>query len=172
MERARDGDLDAFEEIVRARMDAVYRLTHAILGDEADAADAAQETFVAAWRSIRGLRDPNRFEAWLQRITVNAARMAHRTRRRRQVREIAATRVSAAVERADAQRTPSDACLLDIAMRRLDVDQRSLLVLHHLDGLPLSELAEMLDLPLGTVKSRLFAARRALQTAIDEASGS
>src|SRR5439155_19417856 len=60
IDRARNGDLDAFESIVRARMDAVYRLTAAILGDEADARDAAQETFVAAWREIRRLREAER----------------------------------------------------------------------------------------------------------------
>ena len=64
-------------------MDAVYRLTFAILGNEADAADAAQETFVAAWRQIRRLRQPDRFDSWLQRVAVNAARMTHRARRRR-----------------------------------------------------------------------------------------
>jgi hypothetical protein len=58
IDRARTGDLEAFETIVRARMDAVYRLTRAILGHEADARDAAQETFVAAWREIPRLRDP------------------------------------------------------------------------------------------------------------------
>ena len=56
VDRARHGDLDAFESIVRARMDAVYRLTAAILGNEADATDAAQETFVAAWRQIRPVK--------------------------------------------------------------------------------------------------------------------
>ena len=74
VDRARDGDLDAFEQLVRERMDAVYRLTHAIVLDPADAADATQETFVAAWRQIRSLRDPARFDAWLQRIAVNLAR--------------------------------------------------------------------------------------------------
>ena len=73
IDRARNGDLDAFESIVRARMDAVYRLTSAILGNEADARDAAQETFVAAWRQLRALREPEKFEAWLQRVAVNAA---------------------------------------------------------------------------------------------------
>jgi hypothetical protein len=58
IDRARTGDLEAFETIVRARMDAVYRLTSAILGHEADARDAAQETFVAAWRELPRLRDP------------------------------------------------------------------------------------------------------------------
>src|SRR3954447_11458790 len=85
IDRARNGDLDAFESIVRARMDAVYRLTSAILGNEADARDAAQETFVAAWRQLARLRDPERLDAWLQRVAVNASRMTLRSRNRRRV---------------------------------------------------------------------------------------
>ena len=87
VDRARNGDLDAFESIVRGRMDAVYRLTSAILGDEADARDAAQETFVAAWRELPRLRESDKFEAWLQRVAVNASRMTLRARGRRRVRE-------------------------------------------------------------------------------------
>ena len=166
VDRARHGDLGAFEEIVRARMDAVYRLTYAILGDEADARDAAQDTFVAAWRQIGRLRDADRFDAWLQRIAINAARMTHRARRRRGVREIAASRLATAPER---PATPADldGAALDRAMRDLTVEQRSILVLHHLEGLPLDALADRLEIPVGTVKSRLHTARRALQAALD-----
>jgi len=60
---ARAGDVAAFESLVRSRMNAIYRLDLAILGDDADAADAAQETFIAAWRNLANLRDPDRFEA-------------------------------------------------------------------------------------------------------------
>jgi RNA polymerase sigma-70 factor (ECF subfamily) len=168
IDRARNGDLDAFETIVRARMDAVYRLTSAILGDEADARDAAQETFVLAWREISRLREPEKFEAWLQRVAVNAARMTLRARGRRHVREIPSSQVVAA----HASRSPvddgpeADAARLDAALRFLPVDQRAILVLHHLDGRPLAEIATILDIPVGTAKSRLFAARRALETAL------
>ena len=86
-DRARHGDLDAFEELMHARIDAIYRLSYAIVGDEADARDATQETFIAAWRRFRELRDPERLDAWLQRIAVNTARMTLRARGRRRVRE-------------------------------------------------------------------------------------
>ena len=168
IDRARNGDLDAFETIVRARMDAVYRLTSAILGDEADARDAAQETFVAAWRELPRLREPEKLEAWLQRVAVNAARMTLRARGRRRIREIPSSQVVAA----QASRSPTDdgpeadAARLDAALRLLPVDQRAILVLHHLDGRPLTELATILDIPVGTAKSRLFAARRALEAAL------
>jgi len=149
-------------------MDAVYRLSFAILADEADARDAAQDTFVTAWRQIGKLRDPERFDAWLQRVAVNAARMTHRARRRRGVREIPAGRVTG-VDGLLPTASPADAdaSTLDLAMRRLPVEQRSILVLHHLEGHPIAVLAEILEIPLGTVKSRLHAARQALQAAID-----
>jgi RNA polymerase sigma-70 factor (ECF subfamily) len=167
IDRARNGDLDAFETIVRARMDAVYRLTSAILGDEADARDAAQETFVLAWRELSRLREPEKFEAWLQRVAVNAARMTLRTRGRRRVREIPSSQVVALASRVAADGGPAaDAARLDEALRLLPVDQRAILVLHHLDGRPLAEIATILDIPVGTAKSRLFAARRALETAL------
>lgn len=165
---ARNGDLDAFEEIVRARMDAVYRLSFAILGNEADARDAAQETFVSAWRRIGSVRDADRFDAWLQRVAVNAARMTHRARWRRSVREIPSSRIAGS-DQLPATATPAerDGRTLESALRRLTVDQRSILALHHLDGRPLTELAEILEIPVGTVKSRLRTARQALQVAID-----
>jgi RNA polymerase sigma-70 factor (ECF subfamily) len=166
IDRARNGDLDAFEEIVRARMDAVYRLTAAILGDEAGAADAAQETVVAAWRQIRRLNDPARLDAWLQRIAVNAARMTMRARGRRRVREIASSELVAGASPADVETPLSDARRLDDALRRLPVDQRTILALHHLEGRRLDEIAAILEVPLGTAKSRLFTARRALEAAL------
>ena len=165
IDRARNGDLDAFESIVRARMDAVYRLTSAILGNEADARDAAQETFVAAWRQIARLREPDRFEAWLQRVAVNAARQVHRARSRRGVREIPSSTVVALAERA-AGASADDAAILDAALATLRVDERAILVLHHLEGRSVAELAAILDVPAGTAKSRLFAARRALAASI------
>ena len=165
IDRARNGDLDAFESIVRARMDAVYRLTSAILGNEADARDAAQETFVAAWREIGRLREPEKFEAWLQRVAVNAARQTHRARRRRRIREIPSSQVTALADRA-AGAPRDDAATLDAALATLPIEQRAILVLHHLEGRPISELATILEIPAGTAKSRLFAARRALAAAI------
>jgi RNA polymerase sigma-70 factor (ECF subfamily) len=163
VERARAGDLGSFEEIVRERIDAVYRISLAILGNEADAADATQETFLAAWRQLRGLRDAERFEAWLQRIAVNSARMVHRSRRRRAVREIPVTLEQASGE---GEVGWGDADRLRRALGRLGPDQRAILALHHLEGRSVAEIAEALAIPMGTVKSRLFQARRALAEAL------
>lgn len=146
-------------------MDAVYPLTAAILGDEADARDAAQETFVAAWRQLPRLREPDRFDAWLQRVAINAARMTLRARGRRRVREIPSSHL---VARPDPPFTgeSADAENLDAALETLPVDQRAILVLHHLEERPLAEIAEILAVPIGTAKSRLFHARRALAEAL------
>ena len=154
-------------------MDGVYRVTMAILGDEADARDAAQDAFVTAWRQIRSVRDPERFDAWLQRVAVNAARMTHRSRRRRGVREIPQSRLGThGVNAQPGEDAAADARVLDAALQTLDVDQRSILVLHHLEGHSVIEIAAMLDIPVGTAKSRLHMARKALHAAIDvEATG-
>lgn len=143
----------------------MYRLSFAILGDEADAHDAAQETLVTAWRQLRRLRQPERFDAWLQRIGVNAARQVIRANRRRRFREIPASTVVALAEFATPARR-DDAAVLDAALATLPVDQRSILVLHHLERRGVGELAGILDIPVGTAKSRLFAARRALAAAL------
>lgn len=156
---------------MHARIDAIYRLSFAIVGDEADARDTTQETFVAAWRRIRGLRDPDRFDAWLQRIAVNAARMTLRARGRRRVREIPSGDVAALAAIADgtAPAERSDADRLGVALDRLPLDQRTILVLHHLEGHGVAELAEILEIPVGTVKSRLHTARQGLKTALEAA---
>ena len=153
---------------MHARIDATYRLTLAIVGNDADAGDATQETFVAAWRRIRDLRDPGSFDAWFQRIAINAARMTLRARGRRRVREVPSGDVAALAVLAGAPEPPerTDADRLGAALDRLPADQRTLLALHHLDGRGLAELAEILEIPLGTVKSRLHTARRALEAAL------
>lgn len=171
LEQARRGDADAFETIVRSRIDAVYRLTLAIVGDEADAQDATQETFVAAWRRISSVRDLDRFDAWLQRIAVNSARMVLRGRRRRHLREITG-RVGDDRLGTDAGGTQpstdpaSDGVRLAAALGTLSIERRTILALHHLEGLGLDEIATTLGIPVGTAKSRLFTARRALEKAL------
>jgi RNA polymerase sigma-70 factor (ECF subfamily) len=165
--RARAGDVAAFESLVRSRMDAIYRLDLAILGEDADAADAAQETFIAAWRKLGSLKDPDRFEAWLQRVSVNACRMIRRSRGRRLVREMPMAEMDAAGSEMAAPQ-PSDVQILRTALRRLLHDHRAVLALHHIDGRPVAEIASTLGIPEGTAKSRLFKARAALDKALRE----
>ncbi len=175
IEQARAGDRAAFEALVRLKVDAVYGTALAILGHEADAQDAVQEAFVAAWRSLAGLRDIDRFEAWFGRIVVNACRMS--LRRRRGVREIPMPGPDAGARSGGGSGEPAslDRPLADVAASadafdrafdRLNIDERTLLVLRHRDELPVAQIAARLGIPAGTVKSRLFAARRALERAI------
>jgi len=168
VEAAQRGDRIAFETLVRERVGDVYRTSLAILGRPADAEDATQDAFVAAWRSLRGLRDPDRFDAWFGRIVVNACRMALRHRGR--VREIPAADVAGAHEAADSDPDPStavaEAAAFDRAFERLSVEERAILVLHHRDDLGVKEIAARLGVAQGTVKSRLHRARAALERSL------
>jgi RNA polymerase sigma-70 factor, ECF subfamily len=152
-------------------MGAVYRLTLAIVGNEADAADATQDAFIAAWKQVRSLRDASRLEAWLGRIAINSARMVVRGRRRRSVREIRdldGVRMTAVAEPSAAGFSPAerDGRVLAAALERLDPGKRAILALRHLEEKGIPEIAATLRIPQGTAKSRLFTARKALQAAL------
>jgi RNA polymerase sigma-70 factor (ECF subfamily) len=162
--RARAGDREAFELIVLAKGEPCFRTALAILGNEADARDATQDTFIAAWRGFAGLRDLDRFDAWLGRILINSCRMALRHRGR--VHEVPMTDSadSSAGLRATDSSPTSDSADFDSAFDRLSVDQRALLVLHHVHGYDVREIGRWLGIPSGTVKWRLSRARAALAT--------
>ena len=83
VQRAQRGDSDAFEALIRAAYDRLFATAHRILRDRDTAEDAVQDAIVRCWRDIRGLRDPDRFEAWLYRLLVNACRDLSRRARRR-----------------------------------------------------------------------------------------
>jgi RNA polymerase sigma-70 factor (ECF subfamily) len=165
VELARAGDTVAFESLVRNRTDAMYRLSLAILGNETDAADALQESLIGAWRHLPSLREADRFEAWLERIVVNACRMSLRARSRRRVREMPLDVFQTAM---DPSAGRGDAGLLRVAIERISPDQRAILALHYFEDRPLAEIAAVLSIPVGTAKSRLFAARDALVRALGE----
>ena len=114
------------------------------------------------------LRDPDRFDAWLGRITVNACRMALRRRRGAALVELPADPArelpDPGLDDIEHQTVTADA--FDRAFDRLSVEQRAILVLHHRDELPIAEVVARLRIPEGTVKSRLHAARVALDRAL------
>jgi RNA polymerase sigma-70 factor, ECF subfamily len=169
VERARAGDVTAFTALVELRVETMFRTAMGILGSEADARDATQEALASMWQGLPRLKDPERFDAWSARILVNACRLTLR-RRRRTVREIPMTfagrdrGVSSGSSGGYDQVDRLDA--LERAFDRLGADDRAILVLHHLRGKPVSELAAVLGVAEGTVKSRLHAARRALARAL------
>ncbi len=172
VEQARAGDSHAFEVLVEQRLHHTYRTACAILGNEADGHDATQEAFFQAWRNLPRLRDPASFDAWFGRIIVNACRQVLRSRRRRSLREIPTTDLFDPLEgvetRApapDEQAASSDA--LERAFERLSIHQRSILVRHHLEHQALAEIASDLGIATGAAKSRLHAARQALERALE-----
>ena len=161
--RARSGDREAFELIVAAKGEPLFRTALAILGNEADARDATQEAFVGAWRGFGRLRDVDRFDAWIGRILINECRMALRHRRR--VREVP---IPDSPSEAPAAAPAPDSTDFDAAFNRLSVDQRSILVLHHLHGYGVREIGAWLGIPTGTVKWRLSRARKALAAELSD----
>jgi RNA polymerase sigma-70 factor (ECF subfamily) len=164
--RARAGDREAFEQIVLAKSEPLFRTSLAILGNEADARDAIQEAFVAAWRAMPSLRNFDRFDAWLGRILINECRMALRHRRRSRESPIEDGTDSHVL--ATDSPPGADSTDFDAAFDRLSADQRAILVLHHVHGYGVAEIAAWLGIPTGTVKWRLSRARAALAAELGE----
>ena len=159
------GDHDAFSELARVSIDRLYAIARLILREDGAAEDATQEALVAAWRHIREVRDPDRFEAWIHRTLVRACyrEAARRTRRRIFEARVATIEPSAP----DTANHLADRDQLERGFRRLDVDHRAVLVLHYYLGLGLNEAALVLGWPPGTVRSRLHRATRAMRATLD-----
>lgn len=164
IERAKQGDHAAFAEVVDGsirRLDAAARL---ILRDPDLAQDAVQDTLIRAWRDLPGLRDPDRFDAWLHRLTVNACLDLMRHRRRRPI-EVELSPIDS-INLPDPSRAFADRELLDTALRRLDPGHRAVVALHYLLGMPLPEVATSLGIPYGTAKSRLHYALATMRSGV------
>ena len=158
--------------LLSRHLDRAYRLAGLILGNSADAEDATHDAAIRAWQSAGSLRDVDSFDAWFDRIVVNACR--DRIRRNRRVRFVPIEPAEPAEQQDQQdQRDPLEqraadpfAALLDRdealgAIRILGPDERAVVVLHYWAGLPLTDVAERLGWPVGTVKTRLH---RALET--------
>lgn len=171
VERALTGDADAFGEIVRRWERRIFALAFGMLGREEDARDATQETFLAAFRNLRGFRGEAKVSSWLHRIAVNQCI----TRQRR-----AKVRNEAALDDEEEKNASSFAAPLDVsparvvenlertvAVRRavnsLPSELRQVIVMKEFEELTFREIADALELPLSTVKSRLYTALRQLQ---------
>lgn len=164
VDRAAHGDHDAFAVLVRgsiARLDAAARL---ILRDPELARDAVQEATLRAWKHLRGLRDPGRFDAWLHRLTVNACLDLARKRQHR-VFEVELTPLHDA-HAPDATSGVADALYIERMLAALDPPQRAVVVLHYYLDLSLPETAAALSIPVGTAKSRLNRALAAMRITV------
>ncbi len=162
--RARLGDADAFEELVRPEMSDLRRLATAIVLDREVADDVVQDSLLAAWQGIGRLRDPALFRTWLRRIVINRARNA--LRRPRSLRLVDAVGPIDSPVVADPSNEWSDALAVEAAMRDLSPDQRVCAALYYLERRRIADIAELLGIPAGTVKSRLHAARARLREAL------
>jgi RNA polymerase sigma-70 factor, ECF subfamily len=164
--RARSGDREAFSQLATASFDQLFRTARLILRDDDRASDAVQEALLSAWLHIRAVREPERFEAWLRRLLVRACYREARGMGRRRVMEIQISPLDAPVTE-DAQAVIARRDQLERGFRRLTSEQRTVLVVHHYLGLADLEAAVVLDVPLGTYKSRLNRASTALRAALE-----
>ena len=166
--RARGGDRDAFGELVEQYRDNVYRLAYRMCGNAYDADEAAQEAFVAAWRALPNFRGDAKFSTWLYRLTTNAAidvmrrEKHHQTVGDGEMVDLAddADSPQETVERTEQQEA------VQKALDTLSEEYREVLLLRYMEELDYAEIAEVLQLPSGTVKSRINRAKAALKAAL------
>ncbi|HVL54170.1 MAG TPA: RNA polymerase sigma factor [Vitreimonas sp.] len=164
--RARKGDRDAFSELVARSIGRLTAVARLILRDEHAAQDAVQDAFIEAWRSLPGLREPDRFEAWMRRLLVRACFRGTRRRRRVGAVEIRLTPAhDAAIAGSERELDIRDQ--LERSLARLPAAQRAAVVLVYYLDLPLADAAQAMGVPLGTAKSRLNRATQAMRAGIE-----
>ena len=174
IERSRRGDIAAFDQLVRTYEKSVYNTAYRLAGSYDDAADIAQEAFVRAWNNLKSFRGDSAFSTWLYRIVTNVFlddRKRKRSRPQRSLDEAIALDESN-VTRQFEDDTPGPEEVAEGAERRMVLEQaiqtlpeaqRVVIVLYHTQGLSYEEIAEITNLPMGTVKSKLNRARLALR---------
>ena len=165
VEAAQRGDQAAFVDLVRSRGDRLFAIAYRILRDVDRAEDALQDALVIAWRDLRDLRDPDRFDAWVHRLLTNVC-IADAGRERRRVTNLHVLPFDDPAAPDDLL-TLADRDQLDRGFRRLNADERAILVLRHYVGYEPTEIAELLGLSAGTIRSRLHHAHRAMRAALD-----
>ena len=165
VERARKGDHDAFAELAGAAISRLDSAAWLMLRDVEQAKDAVQNALVRAWRDLPTLRDPEKFDAWLHRLLVNACiDEARRTRRHRFDVELTELDIPSM---ADPVSAIADRDQLERGFLRLDPELRAVIVLHHYLDLPVPAVAAIMGIPLGTAKSRLHRALGLMRAALD-----
>jgi RNA polymerase sigma factor (sigma-70 family) len=155
VDRARTGDHEAFAQLAKTSFPRMYRTASLILRDSESAKDAVQDAYMQAWRHVRALRDSSSWDAWLHRTTVRACYKVARKEKRRTLVELREQPDSQGTGIPDASAGIAERDRLGRELDRLDIDQRTVIVLHFYLDLPLVDVAEILDIPAGTVKSRL-----------------
>jgi RNA polymerase sigma-70 factor, ECF subfamily len=161
--RAKGGEEAAFAQLAREIVDRLFSIAFRILRDVDAANDAAQEALVKIWRELPALRDVERFDAWSYRILVNACYAEHRKLRR----AVPAALAPPLIDADDPIGAVADRDQLERGFGRLPAEQRAALVLQHYLDLSLADIAEVLGVPIGTVRSRLHYAREAMRAALE-----
>ena len=163
--RAQRGDEQAFASLAVVIGDRLHALSHRILRDIDLAEDATQQALLAIWRDLPPLRDPARFDAWSYRLLVRACYAEGRRTRQwaPNLRLLPADEPQAA----EGLSSVVDRDQLERGFRRLSLDHRVVIVLHHYLDLPVDQIAETLGIPVGTVRSRLRHAMRGLRAALE-----
>lgn len=165
VQQAQGGDREAFAILARTRGDRLMAIAFRILRDVGRAEDAVQQTLVIAWRELSSLRDPARFDAWLQRLLVNAS-YAEARKWRTWSANVRVLPIDGPVA-PDEGMSFENRDRLEHGFRRLPPDQRAMLVFTHYLGLTPTEIADRLGIPVGTARSRLHYAHRAMRAAIE-----
>jgi len=163
VERAMAGDHEAFSELARLVVRRLYAVARLILRDSDRAEDATQEALFVAWRDLRALRDPDRFNAWLHRLLVRECYREARSGRRRTEVE---GRVRPLVQVDDPGQLNALRDELQRGLARLTVELRTALVLHHYLGYSFPEIGDALGIPTGTAKSRVHRATQMMRAAL------
>jgi RNA polymerase sigma-70 factor (ECF subfamily) len=170
--RARDGDRDAFEQLVLLHADRLYAVVLRVSGDRDEAEEVVQETFLRAWRSLQRFEGRSQFFTWLYRIGINEARRSHE---RRGSRPQSAPLADAAAEIPDERQAPHARAqahelrgALERAILALPLDYRMPLVLRDVEGLSTAQAAAAMDLGEAAFKSRLHRARLAVRAAVEQ----
>jgi RNA polymerase sigma-70 factor (ECF subfamily) len=163
--RARGGDHHAFAALVAARLGKLNAVARLILRDETLAEDAVQDALVDAWRDLAALRDLDKFDAWLRRLLVHSCYSLARRQSRHRIREVELPEDGPATT--DSERSIGQADELQRGLRKLPIEHRSLLVLVYYLDLPLNEAAEVLNIPVGTAKSRHHRALAGMRAALE-----
>ena len=165
--RVHEGNIDAFEVLVRRHQKTIFNLLYRMLGDYDEAAEAAQETFLSAYRAIGRFRGDSNFSTWVYRIAINQASSRRRNLSQSQARTLpleSAEKINQAgadpAERVEQQEIQQE---VQKALKELDENDAAIILLRDLQDVPYEEVARVLNVPMGTVKSRLHRARRALK---------
>jgi RNA polymerase sigma-70 factor (ECF subfamily) len=167
VDRAKRGDRDAFTTLVLGLGDRLFSVAYRILRDAGRAEDAVQQAFLICWRELPRLRDESRLEPWLFKLLVNACYAEVRHTRRWQPGLRLVTNDDEGPPTDDAQLSVARRDELERAFRRLSGEHRVVLVMHHYLGYSGSEIAEVLGLSPGTVRSRLHYGRQQMRAAIE-----